>query len=83
MQSRLAKQSSGHPFFPVLPLPSVLATNSPCNHNLAVHARQLPYRQARLRQRGSSATADRELCHCSFERVAFCTGFLEEQWKDG
>lgn len=29
---------------------AVLATNSPCNHNLAVHARQLPYRQARLRQ---------------------------------
>ncbi|PRW44524.1 oxidoreductase [Chlorella sorokiniana] len=23
---------------------TVLATNSPCNHNLAVHARQLPYR---------------------------------------
>ena len=29
----------------------VMATNSPCNHNLAVHARQLPYRHARTHAR--------------------------------
>jgi hypothetical protein len=29
----------------------VMATNSPCNHNLAVHARQLPYRRGGERGR--------------------------------
>lgn len=50
----------------------VMATNSPCNHNLAVHARQLPYRCQRgagvrvgWAQQGSSA--QQEACRLGWD----------------